>query len=320
MTEKEFLEKVNNRIRENETEMLASLSKLISIPSVAVEAEGAGSPAPFGEGVDRAYRLMLDMAKEEGFDTFDADGYGVPGVRFEVRFTPDSSTEPEAILTTGWDGTAASGAASAFDGNPATFFDPLGVGDGYCGMQFDEPYILEKVAILSRSGWLDRFAGACIEGSNNGEDWETIWESDEAAASETEYTVVTEGDFENNYGYTMFRYYNYLNHGDVAEVEFYGKPGKVDPPAKEEEPAPEPEPEPETPTTVEEVVENAAENVTEAAENVAEAAGDAVENAAEAVTGAVDNAAKKSGCGSFIGGGLIVLVTVLGSAWIAKRK
>ena len=76
MTEKEFLEKVNNRIRENETEMLASLSKLISIPSVAVEAEGPGNPAPFGEDVDKAYRLMLDMAKEEGFDTFDADGYG----------------------------------------------------------------------------------------------------------------------------------------------------------------------------------------------------------------------------------------------------
>ena len=28
----------------------------------------------------------------------------------------------------------------------------------------------------------------------------------------------------------------------------------------------------------------------------------------------------KSGCGSFLGGGLIVLVTLLGSAWIAKRK
>jgi hypothetical protein len=28
----------------------------------------------------------------------------------------------------------------------------------------------------------------------------------------------------------------------------------------------------------------------------------------------------KSGCGSMIGGGFIVLVTVLGSAWIAKRK
>ena len=28
----------------------------------------------------------------------------------------------------------------------------------------------------------------------------------------------------------------------------------------------------------------------------------------------------KSGCGSFLGGGLIVLVTLLGSAWIAKRR
>ena len=30
--------------------------------------------------------------------------------------------------------------------------------------------------------------------------------------------------------------------------------------------------------------------------------------------------AKKSGCGSMIGGGLIVLVTVLGAAWISKRR
>ena len=66
------------------------------------------------------------------------------------------------------------------------------------------------------------------------------------------------------------------------------------------------------------MVENAAENVAEAAEDIAEAAQDAAENAAEAVSGAVESA--KSGCGSFIGGGLIVLVTVLGSAWIAKRK
>ena len=50
------------------------------------------------------------------------------------------------------------------------------------------------------------------------------------------------------------------------------------------------------------------------------AAEDAAENAAEAVSEAASDAAKKAGCGSFIGGGLIVLVTVLGSAWIAKRK
>ncbi|MCR5681628.1 MAG: hypothetical protein K6G29_04175, partial [Clostridiales bacterium] len=34
---------------------------------------------------------------------------------------------------TGWGDNAAAGAAAAFDGDAATFFDPLGVGDGFCG-------------------------------------------------------------------------------------------------------------------------------------------------------------------------------------------
>ena len=68
-----ILEKTNEIIEANKTEMLASLSKLISIPSVAVDTEG---DKPFGEEVDKAYRLMLEMAAAEGFDTFDADGYG----------------------------------------------------------------------------------------------------------------------------------------------------------------------------------------------------------------------------------------------------
>ncbi|MBQ2544704.1 MAG: hypothetical protein II557_00305, partial [Clostridia bacterium] len=117
-------------------------------------------------------------------------------------------------------------------------------------------------------------------------------------------------EFENNYGYTMFRYFNDYKHGDVAEVEFYGKPGKVDPPPKAEEPAAEepkteepaaePEPAAEEPTA-ETPTETPAETPTETpAEKPAETA--------------------KSGCGSMIGGGLIVLVTVLGSAWISKRR
>ena len=211
---------------------------------------------------------------------------------------------------TGWDGTVGSGAASAFDGDPATYFDPLGVADGYCGMEFNEPYILEKVVILSRyvdANWNERFEGAMIEGSNDGEDWVTLWTSEEQGTA-PDYYIVTE--FENNYGYTMFRYFNDYKHGDVAEVEFYGKPGKVDPPPqaeepaaeepKTEEPAAEPEPAAEEPTA-ETPTETPAETPTETpAEKPAETA--------------------KSGCGSMIGGGLIVLVTVLGSAWISKRR
>lgn len=77
----DFLETVNNRIEENRTEMLSSLSKLISIPSIAItpdtaESASEGAAMPFGEDVDRAYRFMLSLGEDEGFTTFDADGYG----------------------------------------------------------------------------------------------------------------------------------------------------------------------------------------------------------------------------------------------------
>lgn len=69
----DFLDTVNKKIEENKTEMLASLSKLISIPSVAKEGKGR---KPFGPEVDEVYRLMLNMAEDEDFDCFDANGYG----------------------------------------------------------------------------------------------------------------------------------------------------------------------------------------------------------------------------------------------------
>ena len=52
----------------------------------------------------------------------------------------------------------------------------------------------------------------------------------------------------------------------------------------------------------------------------AAAAADPAADAPAAATGSEPAAEKKSGCGSFLGGGLIALVSVLGSAWIAKRK
>ena len=76
----EFLKTVNNRISENRTEMLSSLSNLISIPSVAKaydeSSDDAKAGRPFGEEVDRAYRLMMKMGEDAGFSTFDADGFG----------------------------------------------------------------------------------------------------------------------------------------------------------------------------------------------------------------------------------------------------
>ncbi len=127
---------------------------------------------------------------------------------------------------TGWGDNAEAGAAAAFDGNPATFFDPLGVGDGFCGIDAGESYILDKVVILSRADWNARFPGAMIQGSNDGETWTTLWTSDAEGTNPDYYTVT---DFENNTGYSQFRYFNETNHGDVAEVEFYGKPGTAAP-------------------------------------------------------------------------------------------
>ena len=69
----DLLERVNQKIRENRTEMISSLSGLVSIPSVVSEASG---DRPFGENVHKAFKYMLNLASEEGFDTFNADNYG----------------------------------------------------------------------------------------------------------------------------------------------------------------------------------------------------------------------------------------------------
>lgn len=120
---------------------------------------------------------------------------------------------------TGWGDNAAAGAAAAFDGNPTTFFDPLGVGDGFCGVDAGDTYVLTEVHILPRDGQLPRYEGATIRGSNDGENWTDLYVSPAAADAQT-WQVITE--FENNTGYRYYSYFNTTNHGDVADVEFYG--------------------------------------------------------------------------------------------------
>lgn len=69
----DLLEKVNKKIEENKAEMISSLSRLISIPSVATE---EGGEKPFGEQVQRAYETMMEMGVHEGFELYNADNYG----------------------------------------------------------------------------------------------------------------------------------------------------------------------------------------------------------------------------------------------------
>ena len=199
--------------------------------------DGSDSGGSMESGDEIAIDYIAFFPTEDAAKAFrsEQDSYvdvaATPGLVNTAVSYPASGADGNAILgtvignETGWGDNAAAGAAAAFDGDAATFFDPLGVGDGFCGIDAGEPYILDKAVILSRADWNDRFVGAMIQGSNDGENWTTLWTSD-TTGTNPDYFTVTE--FENNTGYSQFRYFNETNHGDVAEVEFYGQPGKVE--------------------------------------------------------------------------------------------
>ena len=190
-----------------------------------------------GEGSYEVKELIVRKTKDEVDTSADAK-YPSSGVS-----VPDGSVIINGTVIgneTGWGGNAATGAAAAFDGDINTFFDPLGTGDGFCGMDAGKPYVLTKVAIHPRDAQLARFYGATIQGSNDGEEWTDIWMSLDEATEWTWQEVEADEFDESGVAYRYYRYYNMLSHGDVAEVEFYGYPedGVVDAAPAETEAAP----------------------------------------------------------------------------------
>jgi hypothetical protein len=157
-----------------------------------------------------------------------ASGYPSSGVT-----PPDGSfiIKGELIgLEEGWGGNADAGRDAAFDGDINTYFDPLGTGDGYAGVDAGEQYTLTYIVIHPRDGQLPRFDGAEINGSNDGENWELIWIS-EGEAEEWTWQEISADKFKiQNPTFRYFRYFNEYTHGDVGEVELYGVPvdGTVD--------------------------------------------------------------------------------------------
>ncbi len=134
--------------------------------------------------------------------------------------------EGTLIGTPSWSGSTSDSHDKAWDGDPYTYFDPqTGATDScYTGIETDEPYVVTEVRILPREGWLNRFEGAQIQGSSDGEEWFTIWES-KLPAKEWKYACYTGQRIDcPAEGYTMFRYVNLFEHGDVAEIELYGNP------------------------------------------------------------------------------------------------
>ena len=106
-------------------------------------------------------------------------------------------------LEVGWGDNAAAGAEAAFDGDVMTFFDPLAIGDGYCGVDAGAQYILTQIVIHPRNNFLDRYYGAEIQGSNDMVNWTSLYFAEEAAA-DWDWQVIHESMIQNNTGYRYF--------------------------------------------------------------------------------------------------------------------
>ena len=145
-----------------------------------------------------------------------------------------------------------------------------------------------------------------ISVSADGENWTELAKGDDSFFEEKNFTYYNGEGTAENVAFVKFEAEGTASGTfQVSEVTLYGEKTGEKPVKEEPAPAPEPEPEPEPePAPAEEPAQAEEPAATEAAP------------AAPATN--TENA--KSGCGSFIGGGMIVLVTVLGSAWIAKRK
>ena len=169
------------------------------------------------------YEVIVRKSADEVVSFAGPEGY--PSSGCEV---PDGSViiNGERIgLEEGWGGNAAAGRDAAFDGDVNTFFDPLGTGNGWAGIDAGEEYTLTKIMIHPRDGQLTRFNGAEIDGSNDPdfEDYTALWISVEEADEFKWYEINSE-DFDDHGSFRYYRYFNMTNHGDVADVELYGYP------------------------------------------------------------------------------------------------
>ncbi len=237
-----------------------------------------------GSGSYQYYRYV-NLEGVHG-DTADIELYGNPAPATEVTddmvsivYTSDlnnfyeevENTGTEAVITDGSiAGTVVGGGGSysdtagyacAFDGDPETFYDPATKGTKcFTGIQTSEPYALTEVRVLPRVGQFARTEGATIQGSNDGgATWTTLatYTAEDCLATDAEQTWISKTITDTN-GYTMFRYVSDgTQHGDVAEVAFYGAPAAAavveEAPAEETVEAP-----------AEETVETPAEETVEA--------------------------------------------------------
>ena len=76
---------------------------------------------------------------------------------------------------------------------------------------------------MARKGWTARTRNAMIQGSNDGKTWTTLCQFDREGIAGQFLTVKK---FSSNTGYSMYRYINEQDQGDIAELRFYGRPAE----------------------------------------------------------------------------------------------
>ena len=157
-----------------------------------------------------------------------------------------------------------------------------------------------------------------IYGSNDGEGWELIAHGDDrfftAVSGDVDYTFFA-APVEPTPAYSHFKFECLSTAADLMQVsEIVLCSADAPEAASEPEPEPDPEPEPEP---------EASADPAPAAEPPDDPAAEETETDASTDTvGEISgpSADLSAGCGSFIGGGTVVLTAVLGTAWIVKRK
>lgn len=120
---------------------------------------------------------------------------------------------------------AAAPPALAFDGDTWTAYD--GQNGGYAGLELDGPFYLEGIRYVVRDGYGDRLRGAQIQGSDDKENWDTLY-TVEDIPNNPEYKDVWFADMPEedrpSKPYTYYRIYSGNSEFcNVAEVEFYGQ-------------------------------------------------------------------------------------------------
>jgi uncharacterized delta-60 repeat protein len=170
-------------------------------------------------------RLSMDADDTDGFaGNFQSITFAAPTV------TPNGTKlSGTAIGTSGSYSNDGNTIAKALDGNLATFFDgPTANGDTV-GLDLGTPATIESIAYASRNGFASRMNGGTFQASNS---------ATFASGDVTLYTIASNANpsssvltVQNLNISGTYRYVRYVapagSYGDVAEVQFYGKPGTV---------------------------------------------------------------------------------------------